>query len=252
MVRSLIPALPLIALILSGNSPAFAGEIRLSGAASVAGAIIAPNKAALEQESGAALTVTVNGDANGLRDLYAGRCDVAMVAAPMSVTAESINNANPGSISVADFHLAPIGSATIRFIVNPANPVKSLTDAQVKDILTGRITSWKDVGGADQPIVVVAEVPGLGTRANVVTSFLGGTDITGKARVMQALVQVAQVVSQLPTALGYGNAASITPAVAVVPGLQVAQPLGLATKGAPTPEEQKLIALVAKYASQAK
>ena len=39
------------------------------------------------------------------------------------------------------------------FIVNEENPVQSLTQQQLRDIYAGRITSWKDVGGADSPIV---------------------------------------------------------------------------------------------------
>jgi phosphate transport system substrate-binding protein len=250
--RTMLCALAASAALLLPVVQATASELRVSGAASVAGSIIMPNKAAIEQEIGSTLAVTVNGDGNGLRDLFSGKSDIAMVAAPVAATEATLNKASPGSISVADFQVAPIGSASIKFIVNPANPVKSLTEAQIKDILTAKITSWKELGGADQPIVVVAEVPGLGTRANVVATFLAGTDITDKARVMQALVQVVQVVAQVPNAFGYGNAASITDAVAVIPGIAVAQPLGLATKGPPNADAKKLIAAAVKYGLAAK
>jgi hypothetical protein len=95
-----------------------------------------------------------------------------------------------------------------------------------------------------------ADTPAKGVklaRRNTVSTFLGGDEITSKARTMQALVQVAQVVAQAPNAIGYGNAASITDAVAVVPDVVVKQPLGLATKGAPNADVQKLIAATAKY-----
>lgn len=140
-----------------------------------------------------------------------------------------------------------MGTVAIKFIVNAANPVKALTEAQLKDIFTGKIISWKDVGGADQPILVVAEAPGFGTRSNVVATLLGGAEITDKARAMQALVQVSQVVGQAPNAIGYGNAASISGAVAVIPGIEVKQSLGLATKGAPSADVKKLIEAAAKY-----
>jgi phosphate transport system substrate-binding protein len=240
-------------ILLSVNAaPVAAGELKVSGAATVATGIIAPNKAAIEQESGLTLAMTVNGDGNGIKDLYAGKSDVAMIAAPMKATEEILNKANPGSVSIAGFEMTPVGSVSIKFVVNPANPVKSLTEAQLKDIFTGKITSWKDLGGADQPIMVVAEVPGMGTRTNVVAGLLGGSEITDKARTMQALVQVVQVVGQAPNAIGYGNAASITPAVTVVPGAEVKQVLGLATKGPPSAEVKKLIEATAKYASSVK
>jgi len=65
-------------LFLSTNAgSSAAAELRISGAATVAGGIINPNKAAIEQETGLTLNLTVNGDGNGLKDLYAGKVDVA-------------------------------------------------------------------------------------------------------------------------------------------------------------------------------
>jgi phosphate transport system substrate-binding protein len=239
-------------LLAAMTGSAHATGLRVSGAATVARGIIIPNQAAIEQETGLTLTMVVNGDGNGLKDLTAGRADVAMIAAPMQVTQDTVNKTAPGSVDISDFQLAPVATASIHFLLNVANPVKSLTEAQVRDIFTGKTTSWKDVGGNDEPIVVIAEAPGLGTRANVVTSFLGGTDITPKARTMQALVQVVQVAAQLPNAITYGNVANITAGVVAIPGIEVPQPLGMATKGAPSADAQKLIAAVAKYGATVK
>jgi phosphate transport system substrate-binding protein len=232
------------AFLLSASAVSHAAELKISGAAATANAIINPNKAALEKETGLTLNITVNGDGNGVKDLHAGKVDVAMIAAPLKVTEAALNKSAPGSVSVDGFELATIGSIGIKFIVNAANPVKSLTEAQLKDIFAGKITSWKDVGGSDQPILVVAEAPGFGTRSNIVASF--GAEIGDKARIMQALAQVSQVVGQAPNAIGYGNASTITGAVAVIPGTEVKQVLGLATKGAPSPEVKKLIEAAAK------
>jgi phosphate transport system substrate-binding protein len=168
------------------------------------------------------------------------------------LTEAAVNKAAPGSLSIADFQLAPVGAVSLHFVINPANPVKTLSARQVHDIFLGKITSWKEVGGDDTPIVVVAEVPGLGTRTNIVASFLGGEEITANARTMQALVQVVQVVGQLPNAIGYGNAASIQSTVMQISGVEVKQALGLATKGAPSAEVLKLVAAVTKFAGAAK
>jgi hypothetical protein len=69
---------------------------------------------------------------------------------------------------------------------------------------------------------------------------------------LQALVQVVQVVAQLPNAIGYGNAASIRGNVAELPGVEVRQVLGLATKGAPGSDALKLVTAVAKFGAAAK
>jgi phosphate transport system substrate-binding protein len=234
-------------LFLSAHSgPLAAAELKVSGAAALAGAIMTPHKSAIEQETGLSLSLTVNGDANGLKDLYEGKTDVAMTAAPLKLTEEALNKAKPGSISIAGIENAPVGAVHIKFAVHASNPVKSLTGSQLKDIFTGKITSWKEVGGADAPIMVVAEPQGFGTRSNIVATLLGGSEIGDKARTVQALVQVAQVVAQAPNAIGNGNDATLKGNVAVIPGVEVKQVLGLATRGAPNADVKKLIAAVAK------
>lgn len=52
----------------------------------------------------------------------------------------------------------------IAVVTNTANKVKDLTKEQVKDIFTGKITNWKEVGGEDGQIVVVSREEGSGTR----------------------------------------------------------------------------------------
>jgi phosphate transport system substrate-binding protein len=244
--RMLGVATAAVALAFSINTGAVAAEVKMSGSATVAGSVIKPNQAALEKETGLSLNIVVNGDGNGLKDLYAGKVDVAMVAAPIKATEETLNKIAPGTISTSGFQVTQVGTDALKFIVNPANPVKALSPQQLKDIFTGKITSWKDVGGPDQPILVVSVAPGMGQRVNLVTMFLEGAELSDKARSMQALGQVAQVVAQAPNAIGYGTAATITSAVAVIPGAEVKQALGLVTKGAPSDDVKKLIVAAAK------
>ena len=46
----------------------------------------------------------------------------------------------------------PLALDALVFIVHPSNRVKSLSQQQIRDIYTGRITNWKQVGGADHEI----------------------------------------------------------------------------------------------------
>jgi phosphate transport system substrate-binding protein len=46
----------------------------------------------------------------------------------------------------------PVAWDALAIIVHPSNPVKSVSMAQIKDIYTGRITNWSELGGADAPL----------------------------------------------------------------------------------------------------
>ena len=55
-----------------------------------------------------------------------------------------------------------------------ASKVKSLTKAQLKDIFTAKVTNWKEVGGPDEPIVLITRPATSGTRALFQEFALGG------------------------------------------------------------------------------
>jgi phosphate transport system substrate-binding protein len=68
----------------------------------------------------------------------------------------------------------------IAIIVHPSNTVSNLTKEQVRDIFSGKITNWKDVGGPDQAIHVMAREEGSGTRT-AFQELVMGKDADGKA-----------------------------------------------------------------------
>ena len=114
-----------------------------------------------------------------------------------------------------------IGKDGIAIIVNKNNAVNGLTMDQVKGILSGNITNWKEVGGADAKINVIVREEGSGTRDAVQEIVLGKTSNGTKvAFVKEAIVQssteaVQQAVAQDPNAVGFISFAAVKDAKAL-------------------------------------
>ena len=98
-----------------------------------------------------------------------GDCDIAFCAKP------SDEQVQYGLDKGVELELTPIGREAFVFIVNKNNPVDGLTMAQLKDIYSGKITNWKDVGGANRPINVVQRNKGSGSQTTLEKLF--GKDI---------------------------------------------------------------------------
>ena len=79
-------------------------------------------------------------------NLINGRADIIFVAAPSKAQIDSAKNVGK------ELKLTPIGKEAFVFFVNSKNPVKTLTEDEIKAIYSGKITSWDDVGGKDDPI----------------------------------------------------------------------------------------------------
>ena len=92
----------------------------------------------------------------------------------------------------------------IAVITNSANKVKDLTLDQVKDIYTGKITNWKEVGGADAEIVVVSREDGSGTRDGF-QEIVGfeSKDLTSNAQISDGSGNIKTTVQGNENAIGY-------------------------------------------------
>lgn len=91
--------------------------------------------------------------------------------------------------------------------VNEANPVKELTLAQLKDIFTGKVKNWKDVGGDDAPITVYSRENSSGSYEFFKEHVLKGEDFTAGAQTQQGTAILLQSVARDKGGIGYGGAA---------------------------------------------
>ena len=97
--------------------------------------------------------------------------------------------------------------AELAVYVHPDNTLKELTMDQVKDIFTGKIKNWKDVGGPDAPITVYSRENSSGTYEFFKDHVLKGQDFAASAQTMPGTAAIVQAVSKDKSAIGYGGAA---------------------------------------------
>lgn len=73
----------------------------------------------------------------------------------------------------AELEMVPIGREAFVFIVNERNPVDGLTSEQVRDIFSGEIKSWSEVGGEHLPIEALSRNKGSGSQTTM-DKFMAG------------------------------------------------------------------------------
>ena len=92
------------------------------------------------------------------------------------------------------------------FIVDKANKVENLTKQQAVDILTGKITNWSQVGGADQKITLIHRAKSSGSRATISEVVLKGAAFTDDAIIQDSNGAVRAAIATTPGAIGYVDA----------------------------------------------
>lgn len=104
-----------------------------------------------------------------------------------------------------------IGLAGTGVIVNASNPLKALTKDQVKQIFSGQITNWKQVGGDDLDIKVFIREANAATRSSFESYFFGGkATYTKDATEVFEIEQTVKAVGSFKSSIGMATANSQT------------------------------------------
>ena len=98
-----------------------------------------------------AITVNKSGSGTGASALIDSRCDIATMSRFMK-DKEFKNAVDKGVFPVA--HAIAMDGVCV--VLHPSNPISALTTEQVRDIYTGKITNWKELGGPDMSIVAIS------------------------------------------------------------------------------------------------
>lgn len=144
------------------------------------------------------LSVTGGGSGTGIAALLNGTTDIC--ASSRDMQQKEKDEALSKGINVIEKIIAYDGLAVI---VHPDNPISELTMAQIKDIFTGKIKNWKELGGPDQKISVLSRESNSGTFVFFQEHVLLKENFDPSVKLMPASSAIAQSVSQDRWSIGY-------------------------------------------------
>ena len=97
----------------------------------------------------------------------------------------------------------PIALEPVLIVVNRANPVSNLSTAQVRGIMRGDIVNWKEVGGNDEPIVLVARLHCKKRPGHWKTILPDAAEFRQKRLNVSSAADMVQRVGDFKSALGH-------------------------------------------------
>lgn len=123
-------------------------------------------------EEKAANLCQFNRTTQSFRNLMNGAKDILVVGEPNASVFAEMKAEGFG------YELEEIATDALVFVVNESNPVDNLTTQQIRDIYSGVITNWKEVGGADAEIIAFQRNEGAGSQALIKKLVMGDTLMT--------------------------------------------------------------------------
>lgn len=186
------------ALLIPATGAQAADQVVINGSTTVLPVVQKASEAFMAAHPDIALSISGGGSGNGIKALIEGQCDVAMSSRDLHEKEEKAANekkVEPRRFAIAFDAIVPV--------VHPDNRLKDITSEQLKDIYAGKITNWKQLGGADGKIVVISRDTSSGTFE------CWNELVMKKERVMPAALMqasngaVIQAVAKNVNAIGY-------------------------------------------------
>jgi len=130
------------------------------------------------------------GSSAGIAAAESGTADVGMSSRRLKENEQGL-----WSVEIAKDGLA--------IIVHPENPIDDLSLTQVCDIYSGKVTNWREVGGRDAAIHIIAREAGSGTRSAFMDLVMGEVRISPRSIILSSNGAIRLLVSDDPSAVGF-------------------------------------------------
>ncbi|MHB9031837.1 MAG: phosphate ABC transporter substrate-binding protein [Anaerolineae bacterium] len=190
----------------STSGGALSGKITAAGSTSLQPLAEKLSTAFMAANPAVEVDIQGGGSGVGVKSVQDGTAQLGMVS--RELTAAEI---------ATGINVYTVAKDAIVIIVNPDVTVTDLTKAQVQQIFAGTITNWKEVGGPDKPIVVVAREEGSGTRGAFQELVLGkDINISAQAILQSSNGAILSTVSSTPDSISFLSLGFVDSSIKVV------------------------------------
>ena len=187
----------------STASGSLSGNVATGGSTSMKNVIAALTEGFAEVEPGVTVSYDPTGSGAGITGATDKTLDIGLSSRALK---DEEKNDVDGTVIALD---------GIAIIVNKASKVEDLTVDKLKQMFTGEITNWADVGGDDGEIVLIGREAGSGTR----DGFESIVDVKDSCKYAQELTATGAVISAVeanPLAIGYASLSAVGDTVKMV------------------------------------
>jgi phosphate transport system substrate-binding protein len=157
----------------------------------------------MKTHPGSQIQVTGGGSGTGISALINGTTDICQSSREMKPAEKDKLKEKYKTTGVE----IPVAKDGVTIYVHVSNPIEALTIDQLKQIYTGKITNWRDVGGPDKKIIPYSRENSSGTYVFFKEEVLGGADFAASAQTLPGTAAVVNAVAKEKNSIGYGGAA---------------------------------------------
>ena len=185
------------------STAALSGNVAAGGSTSMKNVIAALTEGFAEVEPGVTVSYDPTGSGAGITGATDKTLDIGLSSRALKDDEKT------------DVEGTTIALDGIAIIVNNASKVEDLTVDQLKQMFTGEITNWSEVGGDDGEIVLIGREAGSGTR----DGFESIVDVKDSCKYAQELTATGAVISAVeanPLAIGYASLSAVGDTVKMV------------------------------------
>ena len=157
----------------------------------------------MNSHPGSIVQVTGGGSGTGIAALINGTTDICTASRPMKPDEKRKLRDRFQTMGIE----VPVAKDGLSIYVNEKNPVGQLSFEQLRDIYTGDLSNWKQVGGPDAMITLYGRENSSGTYVYFKDNVLLGRDYSPRCQTLPGTAAVVNAVGKDPNGIGYGGAA---------------------------------------------